>query len=410
MSFKIHAPNMEPFAVYCVCSGFGFPFGTASTKRIRLMGKCLVTNGIPFHVWHIGPSSFEENKQTSGEYEGLTFEYLSPSICRPVKRFKRAGYYLWGCIMLIFRLFQSRHQSVVYVYSQGDFINFWVLLLCRMMKIPSVQEACEWWPGTADGNLINEWMYRKIMFCLSNGAMPISHEIQERISCLSSPDYPLCRVPVLVNTDENDVQIEDGWSRDILRPVLLWCGMVDGYKRDVLFLIDSLAELTSAAGRNSLLRIVGPCSDDCRTELISYARSKNVSPERLDIVGFVSDAQLRGYCSQADALLMPLWEDDRSSTRFPTKLGQYLAAGRPIVTAPVGEIIHFLNSETAMFYPPGDTTGFTNSLELLLTDPGLGDRLALRATLEVLPKVDISSNALRISEWFGQIYAGAGHA
>jgi glycosyltransferase involved in cell wall biosynthesis len=410
MSHVRQSSESDPFRVFCICGGFGVPFGTASTKRIKLIGKCLVSNGIPFHVWHIGPSSFEENKHKYGEVDGLTFEYLSPSVRWPSKVFVRIIYYLWGCIQLFFRLFQHRRNGVVYVYYQGDFINLWTLLLCRLMKIPAVQEVCEWWPGTADGTFFNEWMYENIMFRWSNGAIPISCEIQDRIRLLTGPDYPLCLLPVLVDPAENEWLAKKSLSDAPSRPMLVWCGMVDGYKRDVLFLIDAMAELKSHVGRNSLLRIVGPCTQENRAELLTYASSSNVSAERIDIVGFVSDAQLWNYCTQADALMMPLWNDDRSSTRFPTKLGQYVAAGRPIVTARIGETKHFLTDDTAMFYPPGDAPGLAQSLDRLLSDPALGVRLAARAKLEVLPKVDFRENAERISKWFNKIYSSSRHA
>ncbi|MBV5328705.1 MAG: glycosyltransferase [Chlorobium sp.] len=405
VSLKNLSPAPESFGIYCVCSGFGFPFGTASTKRVRLFGRCLVTCGIPFHVWHIGPSSFGENKQKNGEYEGLTYEYLSPSVRRPDSVIKRILYYLWGCVLLLFRLIRHRRNSFVYVYSQGDFINLWTLFLCRLIKIPVAQEVCEWWPGTPRENFFNGWMYRSVMFRWSNGALPISHEIEARIRVLAKPDYPLCLVPVLVDPVEKNTQIEDA-RHESSSPVFLWCGSVDGYQRDVLFLIDALAQLTSAVGKSAVLRIVGPCTENGRAELMAYVRSKNISGERLDIAGFVSEQQLWSYCAQAEALLMPLWDDDRSCTRFPTKLGQYVAAGRPIVTALVGEMKYFLTAENAMFYPSGDAAGLARSLDTLLTNPSLGDRLASNATRDVLPKVDFRSNAKRISQWFQQIRLG----
>jgi glycosyltransferase involved in cell wall biosynthesis len=410
MAFLKHIYESGSFRVLCVCGGLGFPFGTASTKRIQLIGKCLVSSGIPFHVWHIGPSPFEENKHNHGEFEGLTFQYLSPSVRWPSNIITRIFYYLWGCIHLVFHLFQHRRNGVVYVYYQGDLINLWVLWLCRLLKVPAVQEACEWWPGTANGPLLNEWIYRNIMFRWSSGAMPISHEIQNRILLLVGADYPLCRVPVLADPAENNTQSRDGLNNDPSVPVFLWCGMVDGYKRDVLFLIDAMAELKSKSGQNSLLRIVGPCTENAKAELLSHANSKNISAARINIVGFVSDAQLYNYCIHAYALMLPLWGDDRSLTRFPTKLGQYLAAGRPIVTARIGEMKYFLTDETAMFYTHGDSTSLAISLDRLLTDPVLGEQIAASATLEVLPKVDFRSNAERIGKWFCQIYFGFRHA
>lgn len=401
------AQENPKFTVLCICGGVGFPRGTATTKRIFLFGKCLASEGIPFHVYHIGPSTYEENTTARGECEGLSFEYLSPEVRRPDNRIKRALYYLWGSMLLPFRLLRRRHGTVAYICYQGDYLNLWALLLCRLMKIPAAQEACEWWPGTANSMHLNDWMYRRIMFRWSAGAIPISHEIQDRIRSLAGSGYPMCLVPVLVDCEEIGSPSLEYRDAPQKQPVLLWCGMVDGYKRDPLFLIDSLAALKSPVGKSAVLRIAGPCTDSCRNELLSYAASKNISPDRIDIVGYVSDEQLAGYCARAYALLMPLWPDDRSLTRFPTKMGQYLASGRPIVTARVGEIRHFLTGETAMFYPPGDAEGLASSLDRLLSDPNLGKRLADRATREILPRVDIRTNAPLIGSWFARIFSQA---
>lgn len=405
MSFSRLPHSIKSFKVCCICGGFGFPIGTASTKRILLMGKGLVSTGVPFHVWHVGPSSFAENTEPKGEFDGVTYEYLSPSVRRPSNPAIRAAYYLWGCLVLAYRLIKNRKNTVAYVYYQGDMIDFWCLWLCRLLRIPSVQEACEWWPGTEGGTTMNAWMYNNIMFRWSCGALPISHEIAARIRKIAGDDYPLCMVPVLVDPGEKKTHAERDSVCDSSRPVLLWCGMVDGYKRDVLFLIEAVSQLKSSLGENSILRIVGPCSEKCKAELLSYASCKNIPAQRLDITGFVSDDELWKYCSQADALLMPLWDDDRSITRFPTKLGQYLAAGKPIVTTQIGEVSYFLTDESAIFYSPGDSTSLALSVDGLLTNRTLSQQRVDIATREALPKVDFRSNAERIGKWLSVIYS-----
>jgi glycosyltransferase involved in cell wall biosynthesis len=405
LSEKISSSNS--FSVYCICGGFGFPAGTASTKRIRLIGRGLVLKGIPFHVWHIGPSPFKENIERTGIIEGISFEYLSPGVSWPSFKAVRTLYYLWGFIKLIFCLLHVRKKGIVYCYYQGDIKNLVTLLLCRLMRIPVVQEVCEWWPGTPSGNVYNKWMYRNIMFRWSTGGLVISHEIRNRIESIAGTKYTICMMPVLVDPAENKVIRNENHCRHLSISSFLWCGMVDGYKKDVLFLIDAMAQLKSQRGQDSLLRIIGPCSQNARDELLCYAASKNISAARLDIAGFVSEDELWEYCTKADALLMPLWDDDRSITRFPTKLGQYLAAGRPIVTSKVGEIKYYLNEKTAMFYRPGDAEGLTQCLDRLLDDTNFGDRIAGAALEDVLPKIDFRTNAERISEWFHQIYLGA---
>lgn len=401
--------DLAQLSVFCVCGGFGFPYGTASTNRIKLIGRCLASRGIPFHVCHIGPSPFDNNTIKSGKHKGLTFEYLSPSIRRPKNIIRRVLNFLVGLLLLPSRILKCRRNIVVYVYYQGDFFNLWALFLCRLMGVPAVQEVCEWWPGTAEEKLYHDWIYKKIMFRLSVGAIPISREIQNRIRALAGAVYPMCRIPVLVDPEDYMVSSERVSSHNSVCPKLFWCGLVDGYKRDVLFLIDAMAEMKSNVGPKTHLQIAGPCSDQCRKELLIYSASKNVSPERIEILGYITDEQLSLFCSHANALLMPMWEDDRSLTRFPTKLGQYLVARRPIVTAPVGEVRFFLTQDTAMFYPAGDAKGLANCLDRLLSDLSLSERLSSRATQDVLPEVDFRENASKLSRWFSQFYSGARH-
>ena len=397
--------DVGAFTVYCVCGGIGFPTGTASANRIRLIGKCLVSKGIPFHVWHIGPSSFKENFQKFGKVDGLTYKYLSPSVRRPKPFTLRAFYYLWGCMILSFRLLCNRSKSIVYVYYQGDIINLLALWICRLLNIPSVQEACEWWPGTARGTHFKKWMYRKIMFRWSKGAITISHEIRNRIQNLSSKNYRLCLVPVLIDPSENILKHECFRKNNAVIHEFLWCGMVDGYKRDVLFLIDALAALRSGARQNTLLHIVGPCSKRAKAEVLSYASSKNLLDGQIRIAGFVTDSELWAFCRKAAALLMPLWDDDRSKTRFPTKLGQYVAAGRPIITAKVGEIKHYLTDKSALFYLPGDAGSLAQCLERLIENPDIGKVAVAHANQDVLPKLDYRSIAHKVSQWFCKIHS-----
>lgn len=385
--------------VYCVCGGFGFPYGTASTKRIALIGRALTSTGATFQVFHVGPSPFAGNSKKRGWYKGMCFHYLGPSVRWPGSFVVRGLCYALGGLELFFRLLACRKDGVVYCYYQGNGMNLWTLLVCRVLKLPAVQEACEWWPGTEHETIFSKWMYTRVMFRLSRGAMPISKIIEQRIRSVASPSYKICPVPVLVDTEEN-AGYGPGPLDRMQQPVFVWCGMVDGYKRDVLFLIDALALLRSEAGKQSVLMIIGPCSDSMRSVLLAYADAKHVSRERIDIRGYVTDRELWNNCAKAQALLMPMWGDDRSSSRFPTKFGQYLAAQRPVVTCAVGEVRRFLSDDTAFLYTPGDLESLAHALERCMGDPAQVENIVRRATVSVLPRLDYRSHGPAINLFF----------
>lgn len=407
MLFRNENSHKTQLKIFCVCGGFGFPFGTASTNRVKLMGRCFVYQNIPFHVFHLGPSPFKENVINKGEVAGITFEYLSPSVIWPSNKWIRIFYYLYGYIKLISRLIKIPENSVVYIYYQGDFKNLLILLLCRVLRKKVAQEVCEWWSGTEKGSWFTKLMYERIMFRLSDGALPISHEINNRIRSLTNPDYPLCIVPVLTDSDslyklkiKNTVNDDSNTDQ---QKFFLWCGMVDGYKRDVLFLIDGLSKIKPHFKNKYLLKIVGPCTEKCRLELICYARTKGVNEDQITIVGFVSDEELWGFCTTALGLLMPLWDNDRSLTRFPTKFGQFIAAGRPIVTSPIGEMNYYLNDSSALLYQPGNSSELACCLEKLLHNPELGIILAKNATERILSSIEIKSNTVKITHFFEKL-------
>ncbi len=91
---------------------------------------------------------------------------------------------------------------------------------------------------------------------------------------------------------------------------------------------------------------------------------------RVDLVGYLSRPELLELYERAHALLIPLFDDQQSRARFPTKIGEYLAAARPVVTNAVGEIPrYFTDGVDAVVCPPGDPIAFGRAIADLLSDP-----------------------------------------
>lgn len=392
--------------IHCVCGGVGFPVGTASTNRIMLMGRALHSAGILFHVWHLGPSAHSENTRRHGVKDGVSWEYLSPSIQRPGNLWVRMLYFLCGCFLLPFRLARHRRDICVFLFYQGDVIDLWVLLVCRLLHIPVAQECCEWWPGTPEETRFIRWMYHSVMFRWSTGGVPISALIEERIHTLARPEYPVLRVPVLVDADEvrrecNNPPITSGTDQ----PYLFWCGMVDGYKRDPLLMIRVLGEISHRYALRPHLILGGPCSDMTRKELLTAASDAGLEQGQVIATGFLAESELFRLATHASVALMPLWDDDRSKTRFPTKLGLYAAAGLPVVTSPIGEIPHYFeDGETAIFASVGDEVAWADAIANVMQDKNLSSRLAKGIQKDVLPRIEYRSVGPTLKEWFAGLY------
>ena len=309
-----------------------------------------------------------------------------------------------GCLMLPFRLARFRKVICVYLYNQGDVIDLWTLSVCRILKIPVAQECCEWWPGTKSETRFRRWMYNHIMFRLSSGALPISTLIESRIQRVVRPEYPLLRVPVLVDADE--VRREEAHfptTPGVTQPYLFWCGMLDGYKRDPLFLVRVLDKLKRNFAIQLGLILGGPCGDQVRKEILNAAKVLGIESQQIIITGFIPESELFRLATHASVALLPLWDDDRSKSRFPTKLGLYAAAGRPIVSSPIGEIPHFLQDGKRTFAPPGDEQAWAQVIARLINDKKLYSRISEKMEKILLPRVEYRNVGVTLRKWFMEL-------
>ncbi|RYE40437.1 MAG: glycosyltransferase, partial [Sphingobacteriales bacterium] len=343
--------------IICLCPAIGFPFGQAATNRISLIGKAVVEGGGNFSVWHYGTSPNELNKEKNGNWNGINFSYLCGRVKRPSNKLQRLFVHFIGIAKLFYKLILLstwKQRPIVYMDLQGNGLNIPITLLCKILSLKTVQEVNEWWPEVRGRSRIISFQYRHIMFRYSAGSFVISKEIEHRI--LTSTSYnkthQLFFLPVLaepVHFRRNDLQ------QSARGTYIFWCGMVDGYIKDVLFIIDAFSVLLKKDATIKLI-IGGKYTARSEQTLIERLAHLSIPVENFILTGYISEEQLLEYIHMASVLVAPMWNDVRSSTRFPTKLGMFAFSGRPIVTSPVGELTeYFMDEENCLFYEASDS-------------------------------------------------------
>ncbi|MCL5037134.1 MAG: glycosyltransferase [Chloroflexi bacterium] len=121
--------------------------------------------------------------------------------------------------------------------------------------------------------------------------------------------------------------------------------------------------------------------------------------DRVILTGVVPQHEASGYLAAADVLASP-HVPNPDGTRFfgsPTKLFEYMAAGRGIVASSleqIGEILE--DGKTALMVTPGDEKELAESLVKLLMDKDLRDSLGRAARAEALSKYTWKENTRRV--------------
>ena len=404
----IRPPSRTITKTICICGGDGFPFGSATAVRIGMIGKALQRTGIDFRLLHCGPSPSPLNTSRSGVHEGIPYEYTTV-LRRPGNRFLKFFVFAAAVAALTVRLLRERlagHRPVIYLYVMHGPLNWYIGKLCRLLGLPLVQEMCEWWPGEPSCSKFSHWLYRKAIFANATDLLAISHEIENRVRLRAAqvnPSLRICYLPALVDIDKFGALSRPQKSVGDI-PQFVWCGTVDAWLRDVLFLVRVFAEVRR---RGYLCRLViaGGHSRTCAEQIRSHAVENGLVPEEVVLTGWIDDAELEAIYSSAAALLLPLWNNDRSLTRMPNKLPEYLASARPVISARVGPVTELLkNGVDGCLVSPENESEFADSMVEVLEHPEWASGIGRRGRETCVRQFDYRSH----SEELGLLFERSG--
>lgn len=150
---------------------------------------------------------------------------------------------------------------------------------------------------------------------------------------------------------------------------LLYLGSLHPWK-GVSSLISALARIPDAH-----LQVAGGPAERI-AELQALARSFEVT-SRVEFLGHVLPANRFKVIAKADICLLPL-SDTSIGSRYtsPLKLFEYMALGKPIVSADVPAIRSVLSSgKSALLVPPGDIAALAAAVRKLMGQPAMAAQL-----------------------------------
>ena len=135
--------------------------------------------------------------------------------------------------------------------------------------------------------------------------------------------------------------------------------------------VETLVEASEEIAASTI--IVGGYDED-----ISRIRNSTKNADHVEFTGFVEPSEIPYYQAAADVLVATVHPDAQYYS--PLKLFEYMAAGRPIVAAKFPAFEEVLEHEkNCLLVPPTDTVQMADSINRILSDHSLRQRLAKNA-------------------------------
>jgi glycosyltransferase involved in cell wall biosynthesis len=110
--------------------------------------------------------------------------------------------------------------------------------------------------------------------------------------------------------------------------------------------------------------------------------------------------EVPGYLALADAYVQPGAPNDFNRYRLPSKLPEFLAMGRPVVLPACNLAEDLTEGENALLLRRGDALEIAASVERLLDEPGLAERLGAGARQFAIERLSWPRNAAALTDFY----------
>ncbi len=299
----------------------------------------------------------------------------------------RSGWDPWNTLNRIIHVSGLRsHYDLIHCFETRPATIYPALWLRRKRQIPLLTDWVDWW---GRGGLIEEvrprWYqrtlgpvetyYEEAFRTRANGLTVISRALEERAIGLGVDPANILRIPNGTNPDDfpklDKAACREFAGLDATIPVIGFSSL-DSHL-DLGFVLDVLAVLRHRFPAIKLL-VTGKAGD----AVMEMAATRDVA-SHVFLSGFVPFEELGLYLGACDAFVLPFPDTVANRGRWPNKVCDYMAAGRPFVANPVGEVAHLLNMHDIGYAAQWDVRSFAEAVTALLRDPARAAAMGARA-------------------------------
>lgn len=354
-----------------------FPYGMAAAKRRLCYAKGLMKQGHDIDVV-ICQKCIEKGNDdgfpSKGMYKSIPYTYVCGKYkhSKGNKIMRGLDYLIIDCIRSFFyALKHIRREEIVYVYFYPIFLQILILLATKIKGAKVVKETCE--HPSALGNVNSKWhkfckwFEYKFVMPHYDGFIAISRDLNKFVEKYKSNNAKSIIVPILV---ENPFENQDisKLRNEYKVPYIIHTGTMLEQKDSISKILRGFSRLKKEVKTDCRLVFTGPHANS-HCKYIPLMKELNIEKD-VDLLGMVSNERIVSL--QHFATMTIIYKSDNLQTRncFPTKLGEMLINGIPVITTTVGDANMYLNdNETAFIIEPDDDDALVQKMKYILDNP-----------------------------------------
>ena len=344
-----------------------FPSGEASVNRIMSYSKGLAELGENVTVFSTNVGNIEYQNIDGYRYKSLRRKYANPLL-------DKISLFLALLSLLRKICVQSKCFDRLILISNSFVLILPLYLICKIKNIPFLREKSEF-PFNLKTNssvkLFFARIYNKFIFRLCDGLIIMTNPLNDYFADKVKKSCRRIVMPMTVdNTRFQNVEV-----KNIYGDYIAYCGDIGGNKDGVESLINSFSLIEDDCPDLTLLLIGDSKEIDAFENLKKLV--ERLSVKNIVFTGRVDRDIIPELLCNAKVLVLARPNSLQSAGGFPTKLGEYLSTGNPVLVTAVGEIPFYLkDNENAFLVEPDNNRAFAEKLFFILNNYEMAKEVA----------------------------------
>lgn len=283
-------------------------------------------------------------------------------------------------------------------------------IFSRLLRAKYIIRVTDLWPDVVFEFKVANWfplrqiimLMAKITYGLADNIMAFTPEIRDRILDKGVSAEKISLIEMAVDADTfSPAIVTDAEALEMRLPApkekftVLYAGAFALTYDFATFL--AAAELL--VNENILFVLLG--DGDAREEIVTTIKKNNLN--NVLMPGAVSGAQaVARYINYSDVCVMPLKPEMLTSTiTRPSKIFEFWACGKPVISCTTGEVESLTNESGAgIIVEPGNVQGLTDAILRLYKEPELTHRMGLDARDFITKRFSYQSLKASITKTF----------
>ncbi len=360
-----------------------FPYGFASTNRIKCYAKALCKADVPCEVIIYQRNNIKENSVVSDVFEGVHFRYINGKSIRASNIYIARLFDLYDRISLcFFLLFHVKKGDAVFGYELIPF-HFLLILIVHIKDAKYYAELCEY-PYIDEDSKKSEWQKKictwfilRCQFRLYDGIIAISDGLVELGKNYANPQCKIIKIPILIDSgriQQIDRQIHNNGM------YIFHSGKLTERKDGILGMIEAFGLALKQIRTPLKFYCTGEKDNSPYKDEIDSLIHKYHLQNSLFFTGYLSEPLLAEKISRASMAIINKYPTKQNKYCFATKLGEYMAWGIPIIITKVGEAVNWLHDgEDVVMVNPCEKEELASAIVRLINDDKLRDNLSRKA-------------------------------